>query len=148
MTMMEHTSISWCRWTHTSLPHAHHNQSSHCTQNWMQDTTCDQRGMTDDRQLTTDRTHQWWKWTKWSGGSRVTTLLLYVAFVLVHDSTKYRNCKFQNGCPTVTHLSWALVIQCKDFFVIPDNEFCWIYKLRCRKRNLKSKCQSKLSTVL
>jgi len=71
----------------------------------------------------------------------MTTLLLYFAFVLVHGSTKYRNCKFQNGCPTVAHpcVSWAHVIQCKDFFLIPDNEFCWIYKLNCTRRNLKFK---------
>ena len=35
---------------------------------------------------------QWWKWTVGSGGTRVTTLLLYLAFLLVHGSTKYRNC--------------------------------------------------------
>jgi len=35
---------------------------------------------------------QWWKWTEGSGGTTVTTLLLYFALVLVHGSTKYRNC--------------------------------------------------------
>jgi len=35
---------------------------------------------------------QWWKWTGGSGGTAVTTLLPYFAFVLVHGSKKYRNC--------------------------------------------------------
>jgi len=32
--------------------------------------------------------NQWWKWTEGSGGTTVTTLLLYFTFVLVHSSMK------------------------------------------------------------
>jgi len=40
---------------------------------------------------------QWWKWSEGSGGTTVTTLLLYFAFVLVHSSTNYQNCTVQSA---------------------------------------------------
>ena len=40
---------------------------------------------------------------------------------------------------TAAPLSLLLALQCKDFFLIPDNKFSWIYKLSRRRRNLKFK---------